>query len=158
MASHHQDDHWFYDKLNDDLVDAKSMRRGTGPTIAVSPWPLIIKRAELGWTQEQTAQLAGLGLATLRRMERTGIGRMSSVLSWHAALDLFLNLDTGQRSGRHPSTIKYEVRPDRDVAEFEAKQHRSQLTTFGTDKRPKDNSTHKKTIHRTEEMTGEIDE
>ena len=158
MANHHQDDHWFYDKNNDDLVNAKSMRRGTGPTIAVSPWPLIVKRAELGWTQEQTAQLAGLGLATLRRMERTGIGRMSSVLSWHAALDLFLNVDNGQLSGRRPSTMKFEMRPDRDVAEFEANPRRPHGLTFHTDERVKDKSTYKKTLHRTEEMTGEIDE
>jgi len=157
MANHHQDNHWFYDEHNDDLVDAKSMRRGTGPTIAVSPWPLVVKRAELGWTQEQTAQLAGLGLATLRRMERTGIGRMSSVLSWHAALDLFLNVDSGKLSGRNPSTIKYEVRPGRDVAEFEANPRR-QHPTFNTDHRVKDDSKNKKTLHRTEEMTGENDE
>ena len=119
MAKHHEDDHWFYDKLNDDLVDNKSMRRGTGPTIAVNPWPLIQRRTELGWTQEHLAQFASLGVATIRRMERTGQGRMSTILTWHAALDLFLNIDNGNRSGRHPSTMKYEVRPARDLVEFE---------------------------------------
>jgi hypothetical protein len=91
-------------------------------------------------------------------MERTGIGRMSSVLSWHAALDLFLNIDSGHRSGRHPSTIKYEVRPGRDVAEFEANQHHSHLTTFETDERVKDKPTHKKTIHQISDMLGETND